>query len=200
VNLQEGAQIAVHCGRHFRNRSANRAYGGTLNKILSALLLASALGSAPAFAADADSDAGLFAKGNKQFTVLGGAGSSFDESYFVLGIGAGYYVADGWNVELQLESWMDGDPGIFKVTASTTYVFHQLKRVSPYVGAFYRYTDIEDRDSLNSAGGRAGVYLAMGRSGYAGFGMVYESYMDCNTRLYVSCDTTYPEVSIAFSF
>jgi hypothetical protein len=171
-----------------------------LNKMYSPILLiAGLLTGASASAAD-DSDAGMFSKGSKQFTVMGGAGSSFDESYFVLGIGAGYYLANGWNVELQLESWMDGDPGIFKATAATNYVFYRLKRFSPYAGVFYRYTDIEDRDSLDSAGVRAGVYMAVGRNGYAGFGMVYESYMDCNSRIYVSCDTTYPEVSFAFSF
>jgi len=171
-----------------------------LNKILSSLAIAGLLTGASATAADSNSDAGLFAKGTKQFTIVGGAGESFDESYFVLGLGAGYYVVDGLNVGLQVESWMGADPSIFKVTALTNYVFYQVKRFSPYVGAFYRYTDIEDRDSLDSAGGRAGVYMAVGRNGYAGFGMVYESYLDCNTRVYVSCDTTYPEVSFAFSF
>jgi len=145
-------------------------------------------------------DAGHFAKGRTQFTVLGGTGYAFDESYLVLGIGAGYYVLDGLNVGLQLEAWLDGDPSLYKITPSINYVLYSVPRIKPYVGAFYRFTEIEDQPSLDSAGGRAGVYLQLGRNGYAGLGAVYESYLDCNTRIYVSCDEVYPEVSFVFSF
>jgi hypothetical protein len=153
-----------------------------------------------ASAAETEGGAGLFAKGQKQFTVLAGTGYAFDEDYFVLGAGLGYYVMDGLNVGLQLETWTGGDPGILKFTASTQYVFYKTPRIAPYVGAFYRYTDIEDQSGIDSVGGRAGVYLQMGRNGYAGLGVVVESYLDCNTRLYVSCNETYPEISFAFTF
>jgi hypothetical protein len=151
-------------------------------------------------AADAPSDAGMFAKGKKQVTVVGGTGDAFNDSYIVIGVGGSYFVADGLNVGLQFETWTNGDPGIYKIAATMNYVFYKVPRVLPYVGTFYRYTDIDGLDSLSSVGGRLGAYLSVGRNGYAGFGMVYESYLDCDTRIYSSCDSTYPEASFVFSF
>jgi len=145
-------------------------------------------------------DGEAFFKGQKQFTVMGGTGYAFDESYFVIGAGFGYYLVNGLNVGLQLESWTGADPSILKITASSQYVFYQTSRVKPYIGAFYRYTDVENRPSLDSIGGRAGLYMEVGRNGYAGFGGVYESYLDCNPRIYGSCDEVYPEISFLISF
>ena len=168
------------------------------NKCLIAAL-SSMLVLTSASAAD-DEGAGFFAKGKKQFTLFGGTGYAFDESYIVLGAGLRYYVIDGLNIGLDLETWTSGDPGILKITASTQYVFYQAAKVQPYVGVFYRYTDVENLESIDSAGGRAGVYLAMGRNSHVGLGVVYESYIDCNPRVWSSCDETYPEVSFAFAF
>lgn len=145
-------------------------------------------------------DPGPFAKGQKQFTVVAGGGDAFNDSYIVLGIGGNYFLTDGLNVGLQLEAWLDGEPSIYKYSALMNYVFYQVPRVHPYAGALVRYTDIDGLDGLTSVGGRAGVLLSIGRNGYAGFGGVYESYLDCNKRTYVSCDTTYPEFTVAFSF
>jgi hypothetical protein len=172
----------------------------SLKKIQSSLVLVVLLAATPVWAADGDTDAGFFAKGRKQVTILGGTGSAFNESYIVLGVGASYFVMDGLNVGLHLEKWFDGDPGILKITASSNYVFYKTPRVAPYIGAFYRYTDIDTLDSLSSVGARAGAYLRTGRNGYLGFGVVYESYLSCDTRTYVSCDETYPELSFTFSF
>lgn len=167
-----------------------------MKKCASAFLFASLLVSTAGMAADA----GPFGKGHKQVSVVAGSGNAFNDSYIVIGAGASYFFADGFNVGLQLESWLDGDPGIFKITASANYVFYQVPRISPYVGALVRYTDIEGRDALNSVGGRAGVMLSMGRNSYAGFGMVYESYLDCDERTYQTCDDSYPEITFTFAF
>jgi hypothetical protein len=164
------------------------------------LLLATLMTGACVSAADGDSNAGHFAKGTKQFTVLGGTGYAFDESYIVLGAGVSYYVMDGLNLGLQLETWTSGTPGIFKITPSVNYVFYKTPTIQPYIGAFYRYTDVESRRSFDSLGGRAGVYLRMGRNAYAGLGGVYESYLDCDPRVWGSCDETYPEISFTFAF
>jgi hypothetical protein len=180
--------------------AANGAEGVIVKKVQSSFAFVGLLLCASVFAADVDSDAGMFAKGRKQFTALAGSGNAFDNSYFIIGVGGSYFVADGLNVGVNLEAWTSGDPGIYKIAASMNYIFYQTPRVKPYVGVFYRYTDIQDHDSLNSVGGRAGVYIAMGRNGHAGFGGVYESYLDCGTHTGVSCSTTYPEISFIFSF
>lgn len=159
-------------------------------------VLAMAAG-APATAADV---AGVFGQGRTHFAVIGGSGYAFDESYFVLGVGVSYYVLDGLNVGLYGESWSGGDPGISKLTPSVQYVFYQIPRVSPYIGAYYRRTYIEDLPDLDSAGGRAGVYVAAGGNAYIGAGAVYESYIDCDKTLYTDCSDTYPEISFTVAF
>ena len=156
-----------------------------------------AIAAAPVTAADV---AGMFSQGHTHLAVVGGSGSAFNDSYFVLGVGASYYLADGLNIGLSVESWTGGDPGITKLTPSVQYVFYQVPRVSPYLGAFYRRTYIDNLPDLDSVGGRAGVYLAAGRNMYIGVGAVYESYLDCDASLYRDCTDTYPEISFTFAF
>lgn len=150
--------------------------------------------------AHAQNVAGVFGKGRAHFVAAAGSGHAFDETYLVLSIGASYYVIDGLSVGLALESWTGGDPGMRKLTASTQYVFYQAARIKPYVGAFYRRTYVERIPDIDSAGGRAGVYLQAGRNAYLGAGVVYESYMDCSSSVYRSCSSTYPEVIFTLAF
>jgi len=155
------------------------------------------IAAAPVTAADV---AGVFSRGRTFFSVVGGSGSAFNDSYLVLGVGASYYLADGLSIGLSAESWTGGDPGITKLTPSIQYVFYQVPRVSPYVGAFYRRTYIDNLPDLDSVGGRAGVFLAAGRNSFVGIGVVYESYLDCDTSVYRDCNDTYPEISFTFAF
>jgi hypothetical protein len=164
--------------------------------LLLTAMLATAAG-APATAADV---AGVFSQGRTHLAVVGGTGYAFNDSYFVLGVGISYYLYNGFNVGLYGETWTGGDLGLTKITPSIQYVFYQVPHVSPYVGAFYRHTYIEDRPDLDSAGGRAGVYIAAGKNAFIGVGAVYESYMDCNSSTYNSCSETYPELSFTFAF
>ncbi|HSD97431.1 MAG TPA: hypothetical protein VLB06_09855 [Sulfuricaulis sp.] len=156
-----------------------------------------AIAAAPVMAADV---AGVFSRGRTHLAVFGGSGSAFNDSYFVLGVGASYYLVDGLNIGLSAESWTGGDPGITKLTPSVQYVFYQVPRVSPYLGAFYSRTYIDNLPDLDSIGGRAGVYLAAGRNANIGVGVVYESYRDCDTSRYIDCTDTYPEISFTFAF
>lgn len=152
---------------------------------------------APVTAADVGA---AFSRGRTHLSVFGGSGSAFNDSYFVLGVGASYYVADGLNIGLSAESWTGGNPDITKLTPSVQYVFYQVPRVSPYIGAFYSRTYIDNLPDLDSVGGRAGVYLAAGHNAYVGVGVVYESYRDCDTSRYIDCSDTYPEISFTFAF
>jgi len=171
-----------------------------MNRKLAAITLATAATFALSPEASADEVAGIFGKGRTHFIVTAGSGYAFNESYLVLGLGVSHYVIDGLNVGLSLESWSGGEPGLYKVTPSVQYVFYQIPRLNPYIGAFYRRTYIDGRPDINSMGGRAGVYLAAGRNAYVGLGAVYESYIDCNKTVYTSCSDTYPEVSFTIAF
>jgi len=150
--------------------------------------------------ASADEIGGNFSKGRANFAITGGTGYAFGESYLVLGLGVNYYLFDGFAVGLSVESWSGSNPGLQKVTPSVQYVFPQIARMNPYVGAFYRRTYVDGLPDIDSVGGRAGVYLPVGRTAYFGIGAVYESYTDCNKAFYHSCSETYPEVSFTVSF
>ena len=168
-------------------------------RALAAVLLAlAALAFAPV--AGAQQVAGAFSQGRTHFVVTAGSGSAFDETYFVLGVGVSYYLIDGLSVGLNYENWSGGDPGIYKITPSVQYVFHQMQAVKPYAGAFWRRTSIDGLADLDSVGGRAGAYIAAGRNLYVGAGLVYESYLDCETSVYRSCSSTYGEVTFTVAF
>lgn len=144
--------------------------------------------------------AGAFSQGRMHFVATAGSGSAFDEDYVVFGLGASYYLLDGLGVGLHYEFWSGGDPDITKITGSLQYVFHRMQTVKPYVGGFYRRTDVDGLSDLDSVGARAGVYLRGGRNAHIGLGVVYESYLDCNETLYRSCDSTYAEVTFTLAF
>ena len=153
--------------------------------------------SASATAADV---AGVFGRGRTHFVATAGTGYAFDQSYFVIGLGATYYLVDGLNVGLFAESWTGADPHLYKLTPSVQYVFYQVPTVKPYLGAFYRRTYVSNLPDISSYGGRAGAYVAAGRRAYIGAGVVYESYVDCNKAVYRSCSDTYPEISFTVAF
>jgi len=166
--------------------------------LVSVIISATAAGFAsPATAADV---AGVFRQGSTQVVVSGGTGYAFNETYFVLGLGANYYVVDGLNVGLAVEWWSGSSPGVYKLTPSVQHVFHQMQTLKPYVGVFYRRTYVDGLADINSVGGRAGAYLQAGRNTYIGGGVVYERYVSCNESVYRSCSDTYPELSITLAF
>jgi hypothetical protein len=171
-----------------------------MNKKLAAITVAAIATFASTPPATAAGVEGAFSKGRTHFVITGGNGYAFDESYLVLGVGMSYYVIDGLNVGLFLESWSGSDPGMYKVTPSVQYVFHQIPRLNPYIGGFYRRAYIDGQPDINSVGARAGVYLGAGRNAYIGIGAVYESYIDCNKALSRSCNDAYPEVSFTIAF
>lgn len=167
------------------------------HRIVLAIALAGML-CAPA--TKAQNVAGSFGQGRTHVVATAGTGHAFNESYLVLGVGVSYYIIDGLNVGLSFESWSGGDPGMTKITPSAQYVFYQLGRIKPYVGAFYRRTSVDGLPDIDSAGGRAGAYVQAGRNAYLGAGVVYESYVDCNSAVYRSCSSTYPEVTFTLAF
>ena len=155
-----------------------------------ALLLTSSL----SFAADP------FSQGSKRGTLILGAGQSFDESYFILGVGAGYYVLDGLEIGLNWQTWLGGDPRINQLTPEITYVFRNKSNFDPYLGVLYRKTWISGFDDLSAYGGRAGVYIPMGPRFFVGVGAVYLKYTGCSESEYKDCSDVYPEFTFSIPF
>jgi hypothetical protein len=141
-----------------------------------------------------------FADGSMRLSVLVGNGYAFDESYLIVGIGFGYFVAKGLELGLDAESWSGGTPHITKISPEVRYVVPTNSAMRPYIGAFYRWTMIENYDNLTSAGGRAGLYFLSGQGSYFGAGAVYEKYLSCDQSVYRSCSDTYPEIIFAIAF
>jgi hypothetical protein len=166
-----------------------------MNRLLITMLLL-ALSALPVSAAQAGV---MFGKGDANFGVVAGNGYAFNESYLVIGASATYYVIDGLGVGLSIENWSGSSPGMTKYSPYLQYVYYQAK-VKPYVGVFYRDTEISGQPSLYSYGSRAGVYVSSGRSAHFGLGFVHESYIDCDTKVYSTCSETYPEISFIFAF
>jgi hypothetical protein len=146
-----------------------------------------------------------FSKGSTSFGAVLGSGNSFDENYFVVGAGAGYYIIRGLELGLDAQYWFSGGPSITKVTPKVTYVLPKISNINPYFGAFYRRTFYGDDDingtrleDQNSYGYRAGAYINTDNRVYIGGGLVHEKYMDCNQSL--DCSSTYPEIIFTVSF
>ena len=153
-----------------------------------------------AFPAHASRAGAMFGQGKTQYSVIGGNGYAFGNRYFVLGAGVSYYVLDGLGVGLSLENWSGSGPGITKYSPFVQYVFNQASAVKPYVGAFYRHTSIGGLPSINSAGERAGIYIASAPNAYINLGFVREVYLDCQQSIYRSCSETYPDLGFTFTF
>jgi len=166
-----------------------------MNRLLFAVLLV--FTSVPVHA---EGEGGAFGQGRTHVSLVAGNGYAFNDNYLVLGASASYYVLDGLGVGLSLENWSGADPGITKYSPFVQYVVYQASVVQPYLGGFYRHTNISGQPSLDSVGARLGIYIASGSNAFAGIGMVYESYLDCDTAVYSSCSSSYPEVSITFGF
>jgi hypothetical protein len=153
-----------------------------------------------AAAAPAPAKRDAFSSGTKRLSVVVGNGYAFDKSYVLIGVGAGYFIANGLDLGLDFEYWTGASPSITKVSPRLDYVFNMGGALRPYAGVFYRRTMIEGLDDLDSIGGRAGLYLMSGKGVYVGAGVVYEEYLSCDTAIYSSCNSTYPEIVVAFSF
>lgn len=140
---------------------------------------------------------GPFAKGKVRVGVYGGAGTSLDQTYFILGGGVGYYLTDGLEIGGDFEGWLGEDPTIWKVTPQVRYVLWQMEQVRPYFGAFWRQTFIGDPyEDYSSYGGRAGVAYRNGGN-YVAVGIVHERFNDCVGG---DCDSTYPEFGFWIAF
>ena len=140
-------------------------------------------------------DPGPFARGRTRFGLMAGWGQSGGDDYFLLGLGVGYYLANGVDLGVDGEAWIGSEPGIYKISPGIRYVAYQVPRFKPYVGFHYRHAfvtdDFEDRDSL---GGRAGLYYASQAGTYIGIGAVYDHYLNCD---FGDCDDVYPEFTVS---
>ena len=142
--------------------------------------------------------AGPFAQHQVRVAIQGGTAGAFGERYFILGAGAAYYVLDGLEVGVDVESWF-GSPNITKLSPQVRYILHFVPGIKPYIGTFYRHFFISGFEDIDSVGGRAGVYYIAGRQAFIGFGVIHEVFLSCPASSNV-CSNTYPEITLSFTF
>jgi len=143
-------------------------------------------------------NASAFSEGSVSFDIVAGAGQAFNKNYTVLGVGIGYYIAQGLEVGIDVEHWFSSEPSITKVSPQIKFVFSELGDIKPYGGAFYRETFINNQSEEGSFGFRGGVFFSDSNGVNIGAGIVYEEYLDCDKV--VECSTTYPEVRFSLNF
>lgn len=143
---------------------------------------------------------GTFEQGRTQFSLVAGNAYAFDNHYLVVGGSASYYMADGLGIGLSLERWSGDGPSIAKYSPFVQYVFHRMPVLQPYLGAFYRHTDIDGLPSIKSSGARVGVLLETGANAYLSIGVVHEAYHDCQETVYRLCSETSPDMALVFGF
>ena len=141
-----------------------------------------------------------FEKGSSRVSVVVGSGYTLNESYVILGLGAGYFVLNGLELGLDGQAWVGGDPDIYKLIPKATYILPTQSKIRPYAGVFYSRIFIDGYDDLDTTGARGGVYFTSDQKWFMGIGAVYESYLNCDKDVYSSCDDVYPEISFSVSF
>jgi hypothetical protein len=144
-----------------------------------------------------------FSRGSTSVGAFVGSGSAFNDDYVILGVGVGYYVAEGLELGIDLQRWFSGEPTITKISPQVRYVFTRVQPVKPYVGAFYRRTSFDDFDGReiddqDSFGYRVGAYFSSDNRLYIGAGVVYEEYEDCSRV--DDCSDTSPEILFTVAF
>lgn len=141
---------------------------------------------------------GLFDQGRISVGVQLGAGSAYDQTYFLLGARVGYFVLPGLELGVTGDTWIGNSPNITRLAPELRYVLDIVDVVKPYVGAFFRHWWIGDgfRDQ-NTAGGRAGLAFVQGNNAAIYAGAAYERVVSQCTD---NCSYWYPEIGIALSF
>ncbi len=147
-------------------------------------------------------DAGPFKKGKVRVGFYVGAGSTYNQTYLILGGGLGYYLLNGLEAGVDLEGWLLQDPIFWKVTPQVRYVVWKMNPIKPYVGAFWRKTFVTGDNPLqipdyDSYGGRLGIAYRSGGK-YLALGAVYEKFND--DVFSGDTDTWYPEIAFWISF
>ena len=142
----------------------------------------------------------LFRQGMTRLSIIGGSGAAFDQRYFILGAGGGYYVLDGLELGLDFEAWLGNDPMLVKLSPQLRYVAYMVPVVHPYGGLFYRHLFVEDFEDLESIGLRGGLFYVIGGRAALAMGVVQEFFLGCDERRYRSCSDTYPEFLLSLVF
>jgi hypothetical protein len=165
------------------------------------LVLAFLLLAAPAAHADDEPPAPKtpFDRGRFALSVGGGTQSALGAQYYVLGVGASYFVLDGLALDTLGVVELGGSPFIAKLSPGVRYLAQPLVGrwpLIPYVGTFYTHWFIGGGYAdVNTIGARSGLVYVSG-SAVLGLGVAIEHTVStCMT----DCNPIYPDITISFA-
>lgn len=159
---------------------------------------ASALAQTPV-ASDPDSRS-AYDRNALRVGLVVGVSTNFDDPYFQIGGGVGWFVLRGLELGVEGTALLAGDPFIFQLTPGLRYVFVDVPFLQPYIGFLYRRSFIVDDDDLSTMGGRVGVSWSSGDGILLNGGLAYERAFDCEETRFNGCNGFHPEFGISWSF
>jgi len=167
--------------------------------MLLGLFMVMVLLSPPAHAASGEGFS-PFQAGSARLSLMFGGGTAFNQNYSILGVGAGYYVADGVEAGFDAALWSGNHPNITEAGPQLRVILNATGVLKPYVGVFYRRTAIEGYRDTDTVGGRTGLYILTGGNAYFGVGLAGDVHLNCDRTVYSSCTEAYPELFVALQF
>jgi hypothetical protein len=145
-------------------------------------------------------DPGPFTQDGVGLTLSAGSSFAGKRNYLILGVGAGYYLLDGFELGLDVAFWVANDPFAVTFTPHLNYVVYFVPVLRPYVGTFLRqYVIAEGFDDMTSVGLRFGLAVTANPRLAVSLGGVYEYRFVCDDELY-TCEDMYPELTVTFAF
>jgi outer membrane protein W len=142
--------------------------------------------------------ADIFEEGKLSFGVSAGVGTSYGNTYSLVGLDANYFLIDNLAVGVSYRGWFGAEPTQNELALGANYFILVDDKLRPYVGAFVRETFISDNSDFTSFGARGGMAITMSSNSYVGVGYAYEQYDSCVRDS--ECSTSYPEVVFVLSF
>jgi len=142
--------------------------------------------------------ADIFDKGRSNVGLSLGAGTSFGETYTIVGVNANYFVMDNLNVGISYRGWFGATPTQNELSLLTNYFIPVNEKFRPYVGAFVKKLFVSDMRDFESLGARGGVAMLMSKNSFVSVGYAYEQYFNCPDSF--ECSNSYPEVIFSLSF
>lgn len=141
-----------------------------------------------------------YQQGNIRNRLSLGYSEAFNNEYYLLGFGVGFFPIDYLELGVEGEYWLGGTPGIQKIGLQTQYILPVNSPVKPYAGVFYRNTIVSGIKDMYSNGFRAGLYYNPGLSSILGLGVVYENYLTGDESEQDEYDKIYLEFTISGTF
>jgi len=105
-----------------------------------------------------------YQQGNIRSWISAGRSEAFDDEYFLLGYGIGFFPIEYLELGIEGSYWLGETPSIQKIGIQAQYILPVEAPVKPYAGILYRNTLVSGIGDMTAYGFRAGLYYSPGDS------------------------------------